>query len=78
MSQQYTNVLTQEMLDGMDKSTFTPEQLAEMNDEARALTEVQEAFCRAHPIKAIHRIAVAGCLTFRGGIGDEFDLLPIN
>ncbi|MCZ3384986.1 hypothetical protein O3S68_22190 [Kosakonia sp. SOY2] len=76
MSQQFTNDQTPEMLAGMDKSPFTPEQLAEVNGEARALIEKQEAFCRAHLVKAIHRIAVAGCLTLRGGTGDEFNPNP--
>ncbi|HDJ1442316.1 TPA: hypothetical protein PPN70_004781 [Serratia rubidaea] len=76
MSQQYTNELTPEILDGMDHSPFTSEQLAEMSGEARALIEEQEAFCRVHPVTAIYRIAVAGCLTDRGGIGDEFNPNP--
>lgn len=29
-----------------------------------------------HPVTAIYRIAVAGCLTCRGGIGDEFNPNP--
>jgi len=76
MSPQYTNELTPEILDGLDQSPFTPQQLAEMSDEARAIIEEQETFCRAHPVTAIYRFAVAGCLTERGGIGDEFNPNP--
>ncbi|PCR16490.1 hypothetical protein CQA65_29450, partial [Klebsiella pneumoniae] len=73
MEKQYTNELTAEILAGMDQSPFTPEQLAAMSDEARALIEEQEAFCHAHPVTTIYRLAVAGCLTRRGGTGDEFN-----
>lgn len=76
MEKQYTNELTPEILAGMDQSPFTPEQLAAMSDEARALIEEQEAFCRAHPVTAIYRLAVAGCQTRRGGTGDEFNPNP--
>ncbi|MDU4417312.1 MAG: hypothetical protein E7I60_09555 [Veillonella parvula] len=76
MEKQYTNELTAEILAGMDQSPFTPEQLAAMNDEARALIEEQEAFCHAHPVTTIYRLAVAGCLTRRGGTGDEFNPNP--
>ncbi|POT55758.1 hypothetical protein C3432_22295 [Citrobacter amalonaticus] len=76
MTQQYTNELTPEALAGLDKSPFTPEQLADMNDEARALIEAQEEYCRQHPVTRIYRIAVAGCLTRRGGVGDEFNPNP--
>lgn len=53
MEKQYTNELTAEILAGMDQSPFTPEQLAAMSDEARALIEEQEAFCHAHPVTTI-------------------------
>ena len=74
--QQYTNELTPEILAGMDDSPFTPEQLAEMNDEARATIETTGRICRQHPVPDIYRIAVAGCLTRRGGTGDEFNPNP--
>ncbi|MFZ4217858.1 hypothetical protein ACEV6Q_08360 [Enterobacter ludwigii] len=76
MTQQFTNELTPEILAGLDKSPFTPAQLAEMNDDARALIEKQAAFNREHPVTAIYRIAVAGSLTRRGGVVDEFNTNP--
>lgn len=57
MSQQYSNELTPDVLACQDVSPFSPAQLAEMSEEARALIEEQKAFCRAHPVSAIFRIA---------------------
>lgn len=76
MDTQYTNELTPEILAGMDISPFTAEQLTAMTNEARELIEEQKAFCRSHPVTAIYRLAVAGCLTRRGGTGDEFNAPP--
>lgn len=76
MSQQYTNELTPDVLATLDQSPFTQEQLASMSDEARAFIAEQEAFCRGQPVTAIYRLAVAGCLTRRGGTGDEFNPNP--
>lgn len=76
MDTQYTNALTPDILAGMDISPFTAEQLAAMTDEARDLIEAQKAFCHAHPVTAIYRLAVAGCQTRRGGVGDEFNSNP--
>lgn len=76
MDTQYTNELTPAILAGMDISPFTAEQLAAMTDEARELIEEQKAFCRAHPVTAIYRLAVAGSLTERGGVADEFNADP--
>lgn len=76
MDTQYTNELTPAILAGMDISPFTAEQLAAMTAEARELIEEQKAFCRAHPVTAIYRIAVAGSLTERGGVADEFNADP--
>lgn len=72
MPQQYTNELTPEVLAGQDRSPFTPEQLAAMNDESRAIIEEQAEYCRQHPVTAIYRIAVAGSRTRLGGVADEF------
>ncbi|MEA9390593.1 hypothetical protein SJI19_08570 [Acerihabitans sp. TG2] len=76
MDTQYTNELTPEILAGMDISPFTAEQLTEMTAEARDLIEAQETFCRAHPVTAIYRLAVAGSQTERGGVADEFNADP--
>jgi len=72
MDRQYNNELTPELLAKMDQGPFTAEELAEMDDEVRALVAKQEASRRQHPIIAIYRPAVAGCLTRNGGTGDEF------
>lgn len=76
MSQQYTNTMTAEEAETMEQSPFTAEQLAAMNDEARALIEEQEEYARQHPVTHVYRLAVAGCLTRRGGVGDEFNPNP--
>ena len=73
MSQQYTNELTPEVFATLDQCSFTAEQLAEMNDEARAIIDKQNEYVRQHPVTEIYRMAVAGCLTRRGGVGDEFN-----
>lgn len=73
MTLQFTNELTPALLATMDQFPFTAEQLAEMSSEARAMVAEQAAFCRQHPVNAIYRLAVAGCLTRRGGTGVEFN-----
>jgi hypothetical protein len=76
MEKQHTNALTPEILNNLDTSPFTVVELAEMSEEARALVDEQIEFCRQHPATAIYRLAVAGCLTRRGGVGDEFEPAP--
>lgn len=76
MTLQFTNELTPALLAAMDQSLFTAEQLAEMSSEARALVAEQAAFCRQHPVNAIYRLAVAGSLTERGGVANEFNADP--
>jgi len=76
-STQYTNELPHEMLSGMGISVqHTPEQLAEMPDDIRHLIAEQAEFLRQHPVNAIYRVAVAGCLTRDGGVGVEFNSTP--
>jgi hypothetical protein len=76
MDKQFTNALTPEILSSLDKSPFTAAELAEMSEEARALIDEQIVFCQQHPVTAIYRIAVAGSLTHRGGVADEFSTDP--
>ncbi len=71
--QQYTNELTPEILTGLNQSPFTPEQLAVIDNEVLRQIEEQQVFCSAHPITSIYRIAVAGCITQKGGTGVEFN-----
>lgn len=67
MDRQYNNELTPEVLATKDQSPFTAEQLAGMNDETRALISDQQEYCRQHPVNALCRITVDGCLTREGG-----------
>ena len=67
MEMQFTNELNQELLDVINTPPFTAEQLAEMDESARAVVEEQAAFARQHPVIAIYRLAVPGSLTARGG-----------
>ncbi|PLR29591.1 hypothetical protein [Chimaeribacter arupi] len=76
MPQHYTNALTPALVASINEPVFTAAQRAEMNDDARALIATQEAFHRAHPVTAIYRLAVAGSLTRRGGVADEFNPDP--
>ncbi|TBN98602.1 hypothetical protein EYZ49_12620 [Salmonella enterica subsp. salamae serovar 13,22:z:-] len=76
MMKQYTNELTADVLAEQNESSFSAKELADMSDDARAVVLEQEAFCRAHPVTAIYRVAVAGCLTRRGGTGAEFNPNP--
>ena len=76
MSQYYTNALTPALLASINTPLFTTAQIAGMNADARALVAAQEAFRREHPVAAIYRIAVAGSLTRRGGVADEFNADP--
>lgn len=76
MNMQYTNELTPEMLAELAQSSFAEKDLTTMSEEVRALIDEQEDYARNHPVMAIYRIAVAGCLTRRGGTGDEFNTNP--
>lgn len=82
MDRQYNNELTPELLATMDQSPFTAEQLAGMNDEARALVTKHEDFKRHHPVIAIYRLAVEGSLTRDRGVlktatkGIEIEIAP--
>ncbi|WP_238483360.1 hypothetical protein [Rahnella perminowiae] len=60
MEMQFTNELNQELLDAINASPFTAEQLAEMDESARAVVEEQAVFARQHPVIAIYRLAVPG------------------
>lgn len=76
MQQQYNNELTPEVLAGLDVSPFSPEDIASMNSDARETVMAQAEYCRQHPVSDIYRVAVAGCITRRGGVGDEINHNP--
>lgn len=73
MIQQFTNELTPAILADMEKSPFTETELANMVSESRHQIEERSAYFHKHPVKAIYRVAVAGSLTLRGGVVDEFN-----
>lgn len=60
--------MTPAILAGMDRSPFSPDDLAAMSDEARGLVETQAEYLRQHPITAIWRQATTGSLTRDGGV----------
>lgn len=76
MDMQYTNELTPEIIAELAQSSFVEKDLTTMSEEVRALLDEQEDYARNHPVTAIYRIAVAGCLTRLGGTGDEFNTNP--
>jgi uncharacterized Zn-binding protein involved in type VI secretion len=65
---QYTNELTAELLASFNEPTFTPAQIAGMDDRARAIIAEQEETNRQHPVNRIYRFATAGSLTRLGGV----------
>ncbi len=67
MEKQYTNKLTPEVLAEFAQSPFSAEDLAAMDDEARALVAESDDYSRRHPVTAIWRHAVVGSLTRNGG-----------
>lgn len=64
----YTNELTPEVLAEQARSPFTPEQYAGFSEQALAMVREQEAYCRRHPIIAIHRLAAEASRTRNGGV----------
>ena len=68
MNQQYTNELTPEIKAQQAKSPFTAEEIAAMDDGARAIIVEGRELERKHPVNAIWRIATEGSTTRRGGI----------
>lgn len=72
---QYNNDLTPEILASLQEPAFTPEQIAEMPEDARKIVMEQLAL-QQRPVAAIYRPAVAGSLTRQGGIADEFEPDP--
>ncbi|HHA1888831.1 hypothetical protein ABKV35_18765 [Enterobacter kobei] len=65
---QYNNDLTAEILASFNKPTFTPEQIADMADSAKAVIAEQEEINRLHPVNKIYRFATVGSLTRLGGV----------
>ncbi|WP_225988646.1 hypothetical protein [Leclercia adecarboxylata] len=68
MNQQYTNELTPELKSELETSPFTAEEIAAMDDDARAIIAEGRDLERKHPVIAIWRIATAGSITCREGI----------
>lgn len=64
----YTNEVTADYLQTLDKSPFTSEQLAGFSEEGLAPIRQQEAYQRAHPPVGIYRLATEGSRTRNGGV----------
>lgn len=64
----YTNEVTGDFLQSLDKPTFTSEQMAEFHEDAVAVIRRNEAYCLAHPPTGIYRLATEGSQTRNGGI----------
>ena len=73
MSNQYTNEVTPQLLAEINKSPFSPQQLAAMDDKAKAIVNEQLAYHCQHPITAIWRIATQDSRTRRGGVISKVD-----
>ncbi|MBS0848002.1 hypothetical protein [Citrobacter sp. JGM124] len=71
MDRQYNNEVTPELLAAMDQSSLTAEQLAEMDDEGRVLSEEQDEYIMLHPVTVLWRKAVSGILTGSGLVNGE-------
>ncbi|KPG76788.1 hypothetical protein [Pseudomonas libanensis] len=64
----YTNEVTPDLLNQLNKSPFTEQQLSNFNERALQLVKDQQAYCNAHPPIAIYRIAAEGSQTRNGGV----------
>lgn len=63
----YTNEASAEFLGTLYQSPYTEQQLAGFNEETLAVVHENEAYAKAHPPIAIHRVATAGSQTRNGG-----------
>lgn len=64
----FTNELTPEVLDSLDVSPFTEEQIAQFSEEAQAIISQQRAYLETHRPCAIYRTATEGSQTRDGGV----------
>lgn len=64
----YTNELTPELLQTLDQSPFSEEQLNSFDEHTLAIIGEQQAYAKAHPPIAIYRIATEGSRTREGGV----------
>ncbi len=64
----YTNEATSDLLQSLDKPTFTSEQMAGFHEDAVAVIRKNEAYCLAHPPIGIYRLATEGSQTRNGGV----------
>lgn len=55
----YTNQVSPEFLQTLDKSHFTEQQLAGFNEHALAVVNDHQAYAKAHPPIAVYRVATA-------------------
>ncbi|MCW8275894.1 hypothetical protein IMF27_09460 [Pseudomonas sp. PCH199] len=64
----YTNEVSPEFFRSLNNSPFTEAQLAQFDEEARAIIDQQRAYLEAHPPRAIYRFATEGSQTRDGGV----------
>lgn len=64
----YTNEVSPEFLQTLDKSHFTEQQLADFHEDALAVVNQRQAYIKAHPPVAIYRVAAEGSQTRNGGV----------
>lgn len=64
----YTNEVSPEFLQSLDKSHFTEQQLADFHEDALAIVNQRQAYINAHPPIAIYRVAAEGSQTRNGGV----------
>ncbi len=64
----YVNELSAEVLRTLDKSPFTDQQFAGLDDQALAIVNQQQAYTKSHPPIVIYRAATDGSQTRKGGV----------
>lgn len=64
----YTNEVTPDLLNQLERSPFTTQQLSSVSERALQIIREQQAYCNAHPPIAIYRVAAEGSQTRNGGI----------
>ncbi|MBV7478360.1 hypothetical protein [Pseudomonas sp. PDM31] len=67
----YTNDVSPEYLRSLDKPHFTEQQIAQFNEQARAVVCEQQTYIDTHPAIAIFRCATEGSHTRNGGVIEQ-------
>lgn len=64
----YTNEVPHDFLSQLDKSPFTEQQLATLNEQALEIFKQRQTYNKTHPPIAIYRVATEGSQTRNGGV----------